>query len=124
MEFVFQERPSDAPFVERVWRMQSQHAGSFISPAASQWEIVITKHQGKTAFIVRGPATRAIPADFPADVEYFGIVFKLGTFMPNLPTVNRLNGNDVALPETSGNSFTLDSSTWQFPDYDNADVFV
>lgn len=124
MEFVFQERPSDAPFVERVWQTRSQRAGSFLSVAAIQWEMVVTKYHGQTTFTVRGPATRATPADYPAEAEYFGIVFKLGTFIPHLPTINRLDRNDVTLPQATGKSFWLNSSTWQFPDYDNADAFV
>ena len=43
MEFIFDERPSDSAFVEKVWRTQSQRAGSFISQAVSQWEMVVTK---------------------------------------------------------------------------------
>jgi hypothetical protein len=98
MEFVFQERPSDAAFVERVWQTQSQRAGSFLSVAAIQWEMVVRKYRGQATLTVRGPATKATPADFPADAEYFGIVFKLGTFMPQLPTINRLDRNDLILP--------------------------
>ena len=124
MEFVFHTRPSDAPFVERVWRTQSQCAGSFLSLAASQWEIVLMKHHGKASFIIRGPSTKARSASFPEDAEYFGVVFRLGVFMPQLPTVNRLDGNDVILPKATGNAIWLNSSTWQYPDYENADVFV
>src|SRR5258707_12883858 len=107
MEFVFQEKPSDDPFVERVWRTQSQHAGSFTSLAASQWEMVVRHCKGKISFTVRGPATKALLADFPAEAEYLGIVFKLGTFMPQLPTIHRLNGNDVSLPEAECSSVWL-----------------
>ena len=124
MDFVFQERLSDVPFVERVWRTESHRAGSFISAAASQWEIAVTTYRGKTNLTVRGPATKASPADFPADAEFFGIVFKLGTFMPHLPTIDRLDRNDHTLPEASNKSFWLNSSVWQLPDYDNADTFV
>src|SRR5712692_9859301 len=124
MEFVFQERPSDAPFVARVWQTQSQRAGSFISLAASQWEMVVSKYHGKTTFTVRGPATKATSAEFAADTEFFGIVFELGTFIPHLPTVNRLDRNDVILPGATGNAIWLNSSAWQIPDYNNADTFV
>lgn len=124
MDFVFEERLSDAPFVERVWRTQSQYAGSFTSPAANQWEMVIRKHHGQTTFTIRGPSTTALLGKFPADADYFGIVFKLGTFMPRLPTTNRLNGNDVTLPEAMCRSVWLNSTSWQIPDYDNADSFV
>src|SRR5258708_38067010 len=124
MEFVFQERPSDAPFVERVWHTRSQRAGSFISLAASQWEMVVSKYHGKTTFTLRGPATKATSADFLADTEFFGIVFELGTFIPHLPTVNRLDRNDLILPEATSNAIWLNSATWQIPDYNNADTFV
>ena len=124
LEFDFEERPSDAPFVERVWRTQSERAGSFISVAAIQWEMVVMKYHGQATLTVRGPATKATPADFPARAEFFGIVFKLGTFIPQLPTINRLDRNDVILPEATRKTFWLNSSAWQFPDYANADAFV
>jgi hypothetical protein len=31
MNFSFDERPSDSPFVEKVWQTQSERSGSFIS---------------------------------------------------------------------------------------------
>jgi AraC-like DNA-binding protein len=124
MPFVFKQRSSDAPFVERVWRTESQSAGSFISLAATQWEMVVMHCKGQTTFTVRGPATRTLPADFPGHAEYLGIVFKLGTFLAQLPTINRLDGNDVFLPEAACSSVWLNGSTWQIPDYENADTFV
>ena len=44
--------------------------------------------------------------------------------MPHLPTIDRLDRNDLTLPEASNKSFWLNSSVWQLPDYDNADTFV
>ncbi len=124
MNFIFDERPSDSPFVERIWRTQSERSGSFISAAASHWEMVVTRHKGKTTLTVRGPETKATPADCPADAEFFGIVFKLGTFMPHLPARNLLDRNDATLPEATSQSFWLHGSAWQFPDFENADIFV
>jgi AraC-like DNA-binding protein len=124
MDFIFDERPSDAPFVEKVWRTQSDSAGSFISQAASQWEMVVTTYQGKTTFTVRGPETKATLADSPADAKFFGIVFKHGAFMPHLPLGKLINRNDATLPEASSRSFWLHGSAWQFPDFENADTFV
>ncbi len=43
MTFVFQERPSDSPFVEKIWRTQSERAGSFMSLAGSYWEMVVMR---------------------------------------------------------------------------------
>lgn len=48
MNFDFEERLSDSPFVEKVWRTHSESSGTFISAAENHWEMVITKYQGKT----------------------------------------------------------------------------
>ncbi|MCC6803455.1 MAG: helix-turn-helix transcriptional regulator [Anaerolineae bacterium] len=124
MELVFDERLSDAPLVETVWRSHSERAGSFMSTAASQTEMVVTRYQGKTSFTVRGPETRATEANYPADTEFFGIIFRLGTFLPHLPTKMIMDRRDLTLPEASSGSFWLQGSAWQFPDFDNADTFV
>lgn len=123
MNFVFDSRPSDWSLVEFVWRTQSDQPGSFISTAESNWEMVITKQKGKTWFTVRGPETKASPAPVPEDAEFFGIAFKLGTFMPNLP-ISTLVGRGIELPEANSRSFWLHGAAWEFPTFDNADVFV
>jgi hypothetical protein len=51
-------------------------------------------------------------------------VFKLGAFMPELPTSNRLDRNDLTLPTAAHQSFWLNGSTWQIPHFENADTFV
>jgi AraC-like DNA-binding protein len=124
MLFAFEERPSDSSFVQAIWRTQSERSGSFISTAAIHWEMVLMRYRGRTAFTVRGPETKATPADFPADAAWLGITFRLGTFMPYLPPGSLLDRHDVNLPGATGKSFWLDGSTWEFPDYENADTFV
>jgi AraC-like DNA-binding protein len=123
MLFTFEERPSDSPFVERIWRAHSERAGSFLSVAASHWEMVVTKQNGKTFLTVRGPETKATPLHCSADGEWLGIRFKLGTVMPYLPASHLVDGA-VNLPDAGRRSFWLHRSAWQFPDYDNADTFV
>lgn len=123
MTFVVEDvRRSDSSIVEMIWRTQSGDAGSFISKAVPQWELVIMKHQGKTTVGVRGPETKASPASFPADADWLGVTFKLGTFMPHLPPGRLMDG--VELPEATGKSFWLHGSTWEVPTYENADAFV
>jgi hypothetical protein len=124
MEFKFDGRPSDSPFVETIWRTRTERAGSFVSSADIHSELVITCYMGETTLTVRGPETKATPVDFPADVEFFGIVLKLGTFMPHLPARNLMDRNDTILPEATNKSFWLQGSTWQFPTFDNADTFI
>lgn len=124
MEFVFDTKLVDSSFVEIIWHTQSKHAGTFTSAAVSNWELAIMTVNGKTMITARGPETKASPADFPADAEFFGITFKLGTFMPHLPVKNLLDRQDATLPQVSCNSFWLHGSAWELPTFENADVFV
>jgi AraC-like DNA-binding protein len=125
MKFVLEERPSDSPFVERVWRSQSEDPGIFISQASTHGEICVTRYRGKTILTLRGPETKATPMDYTwMGAVFMGIDFKLGTFMPHFPPGKLLNQNDVNLPEASSRSFWLRGSAWQFPDLETADTFV
>ncbi|HTN95444.1 MAG TPA: helix-turn-helix domain-containing protein [Nordella sp.] len=124
MFIVFDDRPSDSPFIERVWRCHSERAGSFLSVASPHWEMAISRVKGKTFLTIRGPETKATLADCPADGEWFGIRFKLGTFMPSLPVGALIDRNDVDLPDMAGHSFWLDGGQWEYPDFETAEAFV
>ncbi len=124
MNFIFDEKPSDSPIVEMIWQTQSEEGGgSFISLAESHWEMVMTRQNGKTTLTVRGPETKARVAPIPESAEFLGIVFKLGTFMPHLPTSHFVN-DEINLPEAANQSFWLQGDVWQFPDFENADTFI
>ncbi len=73
MFLIFEDRASDSPFVERIWRCHSERAGTFHSIVASHWEMVVTRLQGKTTLTVRGPETKATTIDCPADGQWIGI---------------------------------------------------
>ena len=118
------ERASDSPFVERVWRSHSEGANPFLSIAASRCELVVSRLQGEISVTIRGPETRAtLVGDCPGGGEWFGIILKPGAYLPTLPPARLVDGQ-VDLPVVSRNSFWLADSAWQLPDYDNADTFV
>ncbi len=60
---------------------------------------------------------------YPRVVD-FGVIFKLGTFMPHLPPGMLRDRQDAVLPEATSKTFWLHGSAWQFPDYENADTFI
>jgi AraC-like DNA-binding protein len=120
----FHDRPSDSPFVERIWRCRSERADTFLSIAEARWEMVVTRLHGKAMLTVRGPETNAATIDCPAEGEWVGIRFKLGTFMPQLPVNNLLDRKDVTLPHATRRSFWLNGSSWEYPDFENAETFV
>jgi AraC-like DNA-binding protein len=86
--------------------------------------MVVTRHKGTTTMTVRGPETKATTIDCPAEGEWVGIRFRLGTFMPQLPVANLLDRRDVTLPGVTGRSFRLNGSAWEYPDFENAEAFV
>ena len=118
------DRPSDSPFIERVWRCHSERAGRFISIASSHCELVFTRIGGRTLATLRGPETRPREVECPADGEWFAIRFKSGTFMPQLPVARLLDGHDSVLPQVTQRSFWLDGAKWEYPNFDNAETFV
>jgi len=125
MDLICDERPSDSPFIERVWRsLSEQDAAPFISMAEAHCGLVITKSNDKTFLTVRGPETRATPAVSRAGAEFIGITFKPGVFLPNLPAQMIMDRRDVTLPDAESRSFWLSGFAWQYPDYENADTFV
>jgi AraC-like DNA-binding protein len=124
MIFFDEERPSDEPFVERIWRSHSEGTAPFLSIAVSRCELVVTRLDGKTTMTVRGPETKAtFLGDSPSDGEWFGILLRLGTFLPHLPTRNLLD-TSVTLPEATSSRFWFSGTAWEFPTHDNADIFV
>ena len=123
MSFVTEERPSDSPYIETITRGRTVSTGSTIRPAECHWHMVFTRQNGHFYPFMVGPWTTSGVVAFTADAEILWVKFKLGTFMPHLPVRNILNA-EMILPEATGNSFWLESSAWQFPDYDNVETFV
>ncbi len=121
--FEFDERTINSPLVALVWHTRSEGAGTFISQAVSNWEIVFEQREGRVRAVVRGPETRATRADVPADTVFLGITFAPGAFVPALPPQQVVDGG-VVLPEAAAGRFWLGSRAWQTPDFENADTFV
>jgi AraC-like DNA-binding protein len=124
-EFIhFEERNSDHPFVEKVWGCHSERADSFLSVAANNFEMVVTRLDGKSSITLRGPETAATTLDCPADGEWIAIRFKAGTFMSRFLPGSLRDHNDVTLPSATGRSFWLNGSALEYPTLENAETFV
>lgn len=121
---VFEDRPSDSPLVERIWRSYSTRAGTFLSVAASHCEIVVMRRRGTVRVTLRGPETRATTADCPADGEWIGIRLALGTFLPDHPPNTLRDRRDVDLFAATRRTFWLSGSAWEYPGFENAESLV
>lgn len=123
MSIVYVERSSDSPYVETVMHGRTVSDGSPIRPAEVHWHMVIARQNGETRLLVVGPWTRSGVTHYTAGAEILWIKFKLGTFMPHLPTRDFLD-QETILPGAASHSFWLNGSVWLYPDYENADTFV
>jgi len=124
MLLLFEHRLSDSPYIERVWRSHSLSSGQFFSMAEPNLELVIARVRGSQQVILRGPVTRASTADCPAEGEWLGIRFRLGTHLTRLPTATLLNHKSIVLPSEADGTFWLDRRCWELPTYDNAEACV
>src|SRR5262245_35306303 len=123
--FTFDEVPPTSAHVSGARRTSSdpEPVNAFLSVAVTQWEIVVTRQAESTSVTLRGPESRATAAPIPADAEFFGISFTLGTFMPAVD-LQRLVDRSLTLPMASATTFWLHGSAWELPGPANADVFV
>ncbi len=69
--------------------------GTSIRPAEIYWHMVFVKHPGGTLPLVVGPLRSSGTASWGEGAEILWIKFKLGVFMPHLPTKNYLDGEQV-----------------------------
>lgn len=120
---VMEDRLSDSPYIERVWRSYSEYDGMFTSIAANEYDLVIEKLQGKIRMVLHGPEREATSAYCPPEGEWVGVILKFGVYMPNFPASNLMT-SPVILPEATSQSFWLNGSAWEFPTFENADTFI
>jgi hypothetical protein len=123
MSILYETRPSDSPYVEAVTHGRTVGEGSTIRPAEVSWHMVFTKYNGSVHPIVVGPWTTAGVASWGDGAEILWIKFKLGTFMPHLPTRAFLD-SETLLPGAASQSFWLKGCAWQFPDFENVETFI
>jgi len=81
------------------------------------------KHSGGTLPLVVGPLTSSGTASWGEGGEILWIKFKLGVFMPHLPTKNYLDGEQT-LPDASSEHFWWKGAARQFPNYENVETFI
>jgi hypothetical protein len=118
-----EDRPSDMPYVHRVWRSRASGVARMTSVATSNWELVFWEHDGRVHAAVRGPETAASGVDVPDGSESLGITFAHGTWMPHLPAA-RLVDSALESPHATATTFVLRSGEWPIPGFDSAEQFV
>lgn len=85
--------------------------------------MALRRYRGAVDLLVVGPWTAAGVITYTEGAELLWIKFKLGAFLPSMPVSHQLD-TETVLPGAASQSFWLDGSAWQFPDYDNVETFV
>jgi AraC-like DNA-binding protein len=123
MSLSFEARPSDSPYVESVTQGWTLSQGSTIRPAEIHWHMVFVKHPGGVRALVVGPLRSSGTASWGDGAEILWIKFKLGVFLPHLPTKEYLD-SEQSLPDAASDRFWWRGAARHFPDYENAESFV
>lgn len=123
MNILYEERGSDSPIIETIMQGHTLGPDTTTRPAENHWHMVFARHNGTRYSFLVGPWTSSGVVTVPENADILWIKFRLGTFMPHLPMRNLLN-TETILGEGVLNSFWLNGSAWQLPDYHNAETFV
>jgi hypothetical protein len=124
MSIIYEERSSDSPYIDAVTRGRTVGNGATIRPAEVRWHMVFTKYEGEHYPYVVGPWRSSGEVRFTEGAETLWVRFKLGAFMPHIPTRDMLDSETLLPGAAARDSFWLHSSAWQFPDFENIETFV
>lgn len=121
---VFMEgRLSDSPYIQGIWHGHTEGIYTPVCPAASEWNLLLQRKNGKVCVFFEGPLTRAKSKLETDDTEFCVIRFKAGTFLPVVP-IRKFLDVTAPLPGASRDHFWLHGTTWEFPRYDDVESFV
>ena len=123
MAIIVEGRGSDSAYIKMVWNNQVISDYMLKCPADTHWNLVFTKHKGKVGVSIEPPTQKTFTCKQVAGSEVLSIQFKPGVFLPLFSRQSR-DQTYIELPLASNQSFWLNGSTWQFPDYDNVEFFV
>ncbi|MGW0483551.1 helix-turn-helix domain-containing protein [Nonomuraea sp. NPDC003214] len=124
MAFETEDRPSDSPYIERVYRSEGVSTATRMrSVAYTNWELVVWADRGRTHVVVRGPETGPSTVEVGGEAALFGIIFAHGAAMPHLP-VPRLVDAAVPARHVTARTLVLRGEEWELPRFGTAEDFV
>jgi AraC-like DNA-binding protein len=123
MSSFFEGRSSDSPYIQGIWHGHTIGLYTPICPAAAEWDLLLQRKRGVVTVRFEGPLTRAKAKLETDDTEFCVIRFKAGTFLPIIPTQQFLD-SDVCLPLASRKRFWLHGMNWEFPRFEDVEMFV
>ena len=120
----FEDRNSSSPYIERVWQSRSERGGSFLSMAEGNIELVVTRLPGFTGVTIKGPVVHASEVHCPPDGYWLAVRFRLGTYLPRIPTQALIGQAVLHLPVLAEDRFWFCGLVWDIPHFDDVEEFV
>jgi hypothetical protein len=119
----YEERTSDSPHIQYVWKAYTEQAGGYADLAHGFWVLVFRLQRGTTQVILTGPATESLPISYDAKQLNWGIVFRAHVFIRGVSKTSLINSM-TTLPTVSDTSFLISGHEVTIPDYETAEKFV
>jgi len=119
----FDDRPSESPLIDRVWRCRSDAVDQMTSIATAHWTLVVWRDRGDWRVAVQGPETAAAAAPVPPETEFVGIRLALGTAIEQIPTERLVDAGAEFAPASRG-SMRILGNTLPLLTFDDAEALA
>ena len=124
MGFTYEEKLSQSPLVDFIWRTEDLTDGVYVASADARWDMIFTRsHDGKTKVLLCGPSFKTAQVPYSPGNKHIGICYKPWAIFVDIPITTMLNVTK-ALPMPSDDTFVMQGVTWNVPTYENVDQFV
>ena len=123
MTIEFDDRPSESPLIDRVWRCRSDAVDHMTSIATAHWTLVVWRDGRDWRVAVQGPETAAAAAPVPPETEFVGIRLALGTAIEQIPTEQLVDAGAEFAPASRG-SMRILGHTLPLLTFDDAEALV
>jgi hypothetical protein len=124
MSFIYEEKQSSSPYVEKVWRTEDQTDGVYVASADACWDMIFIKsNEGKSKVLLCGPCFKTTLVPYSAGNKNFGIQFKPGVSFKGILVTDMINVTE-ALPMPTADTFELLGIIFKVPTYENIDEFL
>ncbi|MFG1622580.1 helix-turn-helix domain-containing protein [Kribbella sp. NPDC049227] len=123
MGIEFDDRTSESPYIERVWRSRSDGVDRMTSIATAHWTLVAWRAGTAWRVAAQGPESGATTARVPTETEFVGIRLSLGTTFEPMPT-GRLVDGGAEFADVSRHSVRIFGHTVPLLGYDDAEDLV
>ena len=124
MGFTYEEKLSQSPLVDFIWRTEDLTDGVYVASADARWDMIFTRGpEGKTKVLLSGPSSKITLVAYSPGNKHVGICYKPWAVFTDIPITMMLNVT-IALPIPTEDTFEMQGITWKMPTYENVDQFV